>query len=77
MLAFYTPSTANSPTSRDFENTLIFQKRFRETSSFCLLEMLIFHSHSMATLMIFGGKKVRNCSSLDFPVLVECKKPTR
>ena len=68
MLAFYTHSTANSPNSRDFETTMIFQKRFRETSFVCLLEMLKFLSHSMATLIILGGKKLRNCSSLDFPV---------
>ena len=74
---FHTHSIANWPTSRDFENTMIFQIRFRETSSFCLLEKLIIHLNSMATLIIFGFKKVKNCASLDFPVLVECKKRTR
>ena len=56
-LAFYTHFTANWATSRDFEiKVMIFQKRFRETSFVCLWEMLINHSHSMATLINFGGK---------------------
>ena len=77
MLAFYTHSTMNSPTSRDFENTMIFQKCFRETSSFCLLEMLIFHSHSMATLISFGGKKSEIAQSSIFLFSWNVKKRKR
>ena len=73
-LAFYTHSTANSPTSRDFGKNYDFSKTLPRN----LVRLSLRNANISFALYgdfdKFWWKKVRNCAILDFLVFVECEK---
>ena len=74
MLAFYTHSTMNSPTSRDFEKNYDFSKPLPWNLFRLSLRNANISFAFYGDFDNFWRKKVRNCAILDFYVFVECKK---
>ena len=76
-LTFYTHSTANSTTSRDFGKNYDFSKTLPRNFFRLSLRNANISFALYGDFDKFWWKKVRNCAILDFYVFVECKKRKR